>query len=171
MTYEIANKYFNYIPETGSIVRILPSIRSNGRIYGFGINKDACTKTTNGYLKCHLSHDGVTHVILAHRLAWLLHYSCHPKDMIDHINGDKSDNRIDNLREADASLNQRNRHKKTGKDKDLPIGIYRVTRKGRPGIWYAVICECNGKKLSTLKRNLEDAIETRKLFEEELWSK
>lgn len=44
----------------------------------------------------------------AHRLAWLLHHGSWPKDQIDHINGKKDDNRIENLREADPSENKWN---------------------------------------------------------------
>jgi hypothetical protein len=98
-----------------------------------------------------------------------LHTGKNPSDQIDHKNGNRSDNRIENLREADNSLNQRNRHKKSGESRDLPIGIYRRIRKGRNGIWFAVECEANGKRLSTYKRNLDDAIKARKDFEEKLW--
>lgn len=44
----------------------------------------------------------------AHRVCWLLHYGSWPSGEIDHINGDKSDNRIQNLREVDRSENMRN---------------------------------------------------------------
>lgn len=45
---------------------------------------------------------------LAHRIVWALHYGAHPPRHIDHVNGDKHDNRISNLRDVDVSLNQRN---------------------------------------------------------------
>jgi hypothetical protein len=44
----------------------------------------------------------------AHRLAWLYVFGCLPRNMIDHINRDKLDNRISNLRDADRSLNSSN---------------------------------------------------------------
>ena len=44
-----------------------------------------------------------------HRLAWLYVYGKFPKDQIDHINGIRNDNRIENLRECNGSQNQQNR--------------------------------------------------------------
>lgn len=43
-----------------------------------------------------------------HRLAWLYVYGIFPPQMLDHINGNKLDNRISNLREATLSQNQFN---------------------------------------------------------------
>jgi hypothetical protein len=44
----------------------------------------------------------------AHRLAWLYVHGRWPVEEIDHVNGDRSDNRIVNLREADRAQNARN---------------------------------------------------------------
>jgi len=44
----------------------------------------------------------------AHRVAWAMHYGSWPKHTIDHINGDKTDNRIENLRDVTKSENCRN---------------------------------------------------------------
>jgi hypothetical protein len=61
----------------------------------------------------------------AHRLAWLYVHGYFPPELIDHINSDKSDNRIANLREASHSQNNQNRgapwHNRLGMK-----GIYRV---------------------------------------------
>lgn len=46
---------------------------------------------------------------LAHRLAWYLTHGYWPKADIDHINGNRADNRICNLREATRSQNLANR--------------------------------------------------------------
>ena len=45
----------------------------------------------------------------AHRLAWLYVYGEVPPNQIDHINHDKSDNRIANIRPVSNSENQKNK--------------------------------------------------------------
>ncbi|HDS1550738.1 TPA: HNH endonuclease [Stenotrophomonas maltophilia] len=43
-----------------------------------------------------------------HRIVWLLTHGTWPKDQIDHINGVRTDNRPENLRQASALDNQQN---------------------------------------------------------------
>jgi hypothetical protein len=44
----------------------------------------------------------------ANRLAWMAHYGSLPKHHVDHINGDRDDNRILNLRDVSRSVNAQN---------------------------------------------------------------
>ena len=46
---------------------------------------------------------------MTHRVAWLLHHGKWPDGVIDHINGDRGDNRICNLRDTTVSVNCANR--------------------------------------------------------------
>lgn len=50
----------------------------------------------------------VGRMFFAHRLAWLYVYGVWPKNIIDHMNGNPADNRIDNLRDVTAGENQQN---------------------------------------------------------------
>lgn len=60
----------------------------------------------NGYIYFSFSKKNIA----AHRLAWYFHNgSCDPKMEIDHRNGIRSDNRIDNLRISTANDNQHNK--------------------------------------------------------------
>ena len=45
----------------------------------------------------------------AHRVIWALVYGCWPTAFIDHINGQRDDNRLSNLRQATRSENAMNR--------------------------------------------------------------
>jgi hypothetical protein len=49
------------------------------------------------------------HKFKVHRLVWLWHKGQFPNGMIDHANGNKLDNRIENLREATTAENVMNR--------------------------------------------------------------
>jgi len=57
--------------------------------------------------------------ILAHHLAWFLHHGVWAKELVDHINGDKSDDRMVNLREATYKQNAGNT--RAHKDAAVPL--------------------------------------------------
>ena len=61
--------------------------------------------------------------ILCHRLAWLLHYGEDAADFIDHINGNRADNRICNLRVVSKADNAKNRGAYKRLAKTLPKGV------------------------------------------------
>lgn len=66
---------------------------------------------------------------MVHRLAWLYHYGGWPVHVIDHINGDASDNRIANLRDVPQRINNQNRTKPSRRSKTGLLGVSK-TRNG-----------------------------------------
>lgn len=71
----------------------------------------------------------------AHRLAWLYIHGEWPKHEIDHINGVRDDNRIDNLRGATHAENHQNRKKSTRNTSGfLGVSWYPATKKWRSRI-------------------------------------
>ena len=68
------------------------------------IGKKAGVENSQGYWVIGLFKNH----LYAHRLAWLYVHGEWPEHHIDHINGDRSDNRIANLRESTNSENMQN---------------------------------------------------------------
>ena len=99
MEIEVLREYLTYNESTGKIIWIK---RSNP-LAGPG-DEAGRTLISGRYRKIQLHGKSM----LAHRVAWALHYGEWPRDQIDHINGDGNDNRISNLRCVSKSENMRN---------------------------------------------------------------
>lgn len=67
--------------------------------------------------------------ILEHRVAWFLYYGEWPSNVIDHINGDGSDNRICNLREVTIHQNMHNCKIRTTNTSGCTGIVFRPDRK------------------------------------------
>lgn len=78
----------------------------------------------------------------AHRVAWAVYWGVWPQGYLDHINCEKTDNRLSNLR--CATLEQNSRNKK--KHKDNESGFKGVHLDRTTGKWRAQIM-VNGKRL------------------------
>jgi hypothetical protein len=98
---DVLNKHLTYNPSTGEI----HSLTSRGNIKA---GKKLGTMTGEGYMTIHVC--GIT--LYFHRAAFALYHGYWP-EMVDHVNGDKSDNRIANLRASNKTLNARNAKSKT----------------------------------------------------------
>lgn len=116
----------HYDPETGVFTRLTEGGRNGLAPKGstFGSPHNA------GYL--HGCLDGTKH--LNHRLAWLYMNGEMPI-LIDHINGNKKDNRLVNLRSANKRINQENRRKAHCNSKSQVLGVCEY----KPGRWRAHI--------------------------------
>lgn len=76
----------------------------------------------HGYIRLLLMQRSV----MAHRLVWLLKTGDWPDGEIDHIDGNRSNNRLENLRIATRAQNNRNR--RSLESKRLPKGVSRNQR-------------------------------------------
>ena len=119
-----------YDPETGNFYWIV-----TGR--GHALNAIAGTRHGNGYLRITVAGER----IFAHRLAWFFARGEMPTDDVDHINGNRSDNRICNLRLASRYQNLGN----TRARKTSASGVKGVTFVRKTGRFRAVIT-VNGKQ-------------------------
>lgn len=127
---DLLRNQLDYDSETGIFVWLVkpykktPSGSVAGSTYGQGYR--------------YIGIDGIRYS--AHRLAWKMTTGSDPVNNIDHINGDKSDNKIANLREATKSQNQYNQ----GKHADNTSGHKGVCWDKAHGKWKAQI-SINGK--------------------------
>ena len=96
-TAERVTELFDYDAETGAL-------RWRVSKQGLKVGKVAGTVHKLGYV--YVSADNYR--TLAHRLAWVHVYGVWPSGVIDHINGDPSDNRLCNLRDVSRQVNQQN---------------------------------------------------------------
>jgi hypothetical protein len=122
---------------------------SNTRVAG----KELGYRRPDGYLQVNFKDRfGILHRMLVHRLIYYMHYGKLPT-LVDHINRNPLDNRIENLRVADKSINAYNtqprRNNSSGKK-----GVHLYKGKYRASIYL------EGKKvhLGSFER-LEDACE------------
>lgn len=106
----------SYDTETGVLRRI-----GTGRVVG--------NPNGRGYLQ--LTVDG--YPTLAHRVAWAVAAGQWPKGQIDHLNGDRSDNRLANLRDVDQFTNMQNMRKAPAGSKTGVLGAstHKLTSKFR----------------------------------------
>lgn len=88
------SKGFTYCPVSGEIK---------------GMYGKLITNKNAGYIRCMVTYENKVYKIQGHRLAWYLHYGHLPINQIDHIDGVRSNNKIENLRDVTNQQNQWNR--------------------------------------------------------------
>lgn len=70
--------------------------------------KECGSANGNGYNHIRFTYKKKMFLIKAHRLAWFVHTGRMPVGEIDHINRNRLDNRIQNLRDVSGLVNKRN---------------------------------------------------------------
>jgi len=133
-----------YHPESGDFVWL---VRTGSRIK---VGDQAGTSLSGaGYRQIKI--DGKNYQ--AHRLAWLYEHGAFPPDQIDHINGIKTDNRLENLRPATSSENRWN----CPKPANNTSGVKGVVWYKPTGKWHARIMYSGVMKHLGYFHNLADA--------------
>ena len=90
----------------------------------------------------------------AHRLAWFYSNKVWPKGEIDHINGNKQDNSLKNLRDVTPQSNAQNKLSPQSRSKTQTLGVswHKKAKK-----WQAHICIYKQRKYLGLFEKIEDA--------------
>lgn len=160
ITFEAANTVLRYDPETGKLFwkprppETFATERAakiwNGRFAG----AEAFTSDDGaGYRQGSINY----RTYRAHKIAWLLHSGTWAS-VVDHINGDRSDNRAANLRGATSQQNATNQKRSRANTSGV-VGVYWVKRDTR---WASMIV-VNGKTIGLGRyHSFESAVAARK---------
>lgn len=109
LKYEPSTGIFTWSERTSKCARI-------GAVAG--------SKCGNGYLRTHI----FGREYLLHRLAWMYMHGEFPAQMIDHINGVRDDNRIENLRQVSHRVNIQNQRRAMVTNKLGVLGVRQRTK-------------------------------------------
>lgn len=158
--------FFKYNPSTGEITRKTPPSKyfscdkkRDEYFQKVSISSPFKTIATGGYLKGSFYKKDYS----AHRVAWFLFYGFWPSLHIDHIDGNRKNNKISNLRQVTVSLNNKN----LSISKRNKTGCVGVSWDNQNKKWRA--CIRIDKKTINLGRftDIESAISARKDAEKE----
>lgn len=98
LTADQFRRLYYYDPETGVITKKVRSNADHGEHVAIGA-------LSNGYIRILIGK----RLYFAHRLAFLYMTGQWPSQVVDHINGNRADNRFCNLRDVDQGTNVRNK--------------------------------------------------------------
>jgi len=122
---KLVRELFNYDAETGVVTYRVANTRKK-------VGDKAGYIDSLGYITCRLPGGAE---IRAHRLAWAHYYGEKPPPLIDHVNRQKTDNRISNLRSANRMINSFN----SKVSKNNSSGFTGVSWHSQVGKWCARI--------------------------------
>lgn len=126
LSYQRLKESLHYAADTGVFSWVKPT--GNRTKAGEAAGR---TPKRNGYL--YIGIDGERY--LAHRLAWFFVHGQMPSGDIDHINADRLDNRLSNLRCVTQQGNNQNIRHARSHSKSGVLGVH----QGRKGQWLAHI--------------------------------
>lgn len=127
---DVLSEIFTYEPDTG-MLRWRKRYGDNPGIAIFNgthAGKPAGSHHQGGYMQVSFMCGGVKIKALVHRVCFFMHYGFEPPE-VDHVNGDRKDNRAENLREATSSENHCNRSVVVSKSRLKGVYTHRCTGK------------------------------------------
>lgn len=152
LTQKRLKEVLNYNHKTGEFKR------TNGTGIRGEIGDTVGVDHSAGYIVINILGES----FLAHRLAWFLTEGYMPESFVDHINGDRKDNRRRNLRLVSNSCNMQNQKINTRNTSGFK-GVYFHRATGK---WQAAIC-VNGRRVHLGTHNTPlDAALARITFED-----
>jgi hypothetical protein len=150
LTQSILKEYLSYDPETGVFCWNKKTTKFSN------VNIGDVAGTSN-------HHKGYVYIkfmgrqYAAHRLAWLYMYGDLPDKEIDHINRNRSDNRICNLRDVHRTINCRNRSvSSVNTSGHIGVSFCKKSQK-----WRAYFSEHGKQRMMGLFDSKDDAINAR----------
>jgi hypothetical protein len=133
----------NYDPTTGFFTWVNPRSRR------VRVGDVAGSLTNYGYIVIRLNN----RAYLAHRLAWLYVHGNWPAGEIDHRNGVRTDNRLENLRDVPGAINRQNVRRAKSTSKSGLLGVKWLPRLGK---WQArITVDGRGMHLGVFLTKLE----------------
>ena len=153
----------SYVPDTGDLIWKTSASSVNNKSRAVG--SVAGTISSQGYLVISNWSGSKSRQFRAHRIVWFLNYGEVPS-MLDHINGNRSDNRIENLRPTTHSLNGRNQRPRVGLGYTKYKGVY--YDKTNDKYKSAIKRNCKTEYIGTTKSEKEAAEMYDKWLEENL---
>lgn len=146
LTAERLRSLISYDPDTGNFIWL---VAHRGIVVG---SEAGSLDRDGGYIQIGVDH----RLYRAHRLAWLYMTGDWPIE-VDHKNGNRADNRWDNLREATRSQNNANGKRRA----DNTSGHKGISWDSRRGRWHAYININSKRRNLGCFREIESAIAAR----------
>ena len=158
---EMLRKLISYDPETGVL-----TWRERGREFfkrdqdwrrwnnKYSLKPAGALSASSGYLNVKILDKPYS----CHRVAYAIYHGAWPRHQVDHIDGDRANNRIANLRDVTHAENHRNQKVRS----DNSSGVMGVYFHKKAGKWCARV-KVHGQNIHIgLFEGLEEAIAARK---------
>jgi len=138
LSFEVADSHIQYCARTGAFTW-------KSSVGGVVVGQPAGYINSNGYMVIGFAGQKFR----LHRLAWMLTHGSWPIGVIDHVNGDRTDNRLANLREVSQAVNLQNMRVPTKANTSGFLGVYWSGK--RKGFMAAVHLGKKGKRRGPYK--------------------